>query len=186
MVRKDRTVRTGTARARAWAAMRVLRHFSLSDVIEISGISECNAKQYITFLTKTGYLKRTRAGLFLAKDTGLKTPVFVNDAFKYKAYDPNLEAYFEVEKPKRSVCKKLSKRAIGVLKKSVNENGREVVAKSLGCSKASISLLLRNKYPANAKEMEKKITLRLRTSTKLSNRSATLNGEHSRTKKEMR
>lgn len=157
MIRKDRTIRTGTARARAWAAMRVLRHFSLNDVIEISGISHSNAKQYITFLTKTGYVVRGKAGLFLAKDTGLKAPVFINNAFKYKAYDRNLEAYFEVEKPKRVATKGLSRGVLVKLKQKVTQLGRKEVGKRLECSMASLSLLLNNKYPANAKEMGKKI-----------------------------
>lgn len=155
--RKPRTIRRGTARQGAWSAIRVLRHFRVED---LGGgcISLENLRHYLVFLIRVGYVKRTAHGEhLLVRDTGIKAPIYINHALKYKAYDPNLDAYFECKKPKLTDHTILSVAAKSKLKAMCEIWGRTEVARVLECGKSAISLLLNDKYPASAKNLQKRI-----------------------------
>ncbi|PWR17483.1 hypothetical protein, partial [Zavarzinia aquatilis] len=49
-------VQQGSARAAAWRAMRSLKVFSIRDLHVTSGISEVDAKSYLQYLVKAGYV----------------------------------------------------------------------------------------------------------------------------------
>lgn len=156
MNRKERTIRTNTARIRAWLAMRVLVNFDIDEIVSVANIGYSNAKQYTTCLFKTGYLRRTKSGLLLVRNTGVKAPVMVQENSKYRMYDPNIKGYFEGMKEKRTnEIKNIY--AINRLKKAVIQYGQAKVAKMLKLSETTVCLVAKGKYPASTKNIEKKI-----------------------------
>lgn len=156
MKRKARTVRNNTARQRAWKAMRVIKTFDLEELEDIAKIKRENLKSFTTFLVKTGYVKNIKNGLVLLRDTGVKAPIMVQDIFKHKAYDPNLDAYFYGEKNKRANNVQ-NLRLIKRLKNAVDRHGQAEVARKMGISQTTICLVIKGKYPASTKNIEKKI-----------------------------
>lgn len=84
------------ARDRAWQSMRILRLFSLPDLVATAEIRRDNAMKYISGLVKSGYLKLARARdsgrknghahYRLVRDTGPKAPRLQSDG---NTYDPN-------------------------------------------------------------------------------------------------
>lgn len=150
-----------TARARAWTAMRVLRHFTHKDIMEISGISKSNLGSFLNLLEKSGYLRKKNGIFVLLRDSGAKTPVSVDDKMKYKVFDVNLGVYFEGLKPKRILKYANNKLCEKNLAKAVRERGLKSVSEILDYSRSTIVAVLANKYPADKKRIYKRIKERL-------------------------
>ncbi len=84
------------ARDRAWQSMRVMRRFTLPDLVATAEIHEDNAKKYVRGLVRSGYLriavekdngrKGGHAVYQLIRDTGPRAPRMQTDG---SAYDPN-------------------------------------------------------------------------------------------------
>ncbi len=95
--RPTRTLRRSPrVRDRIWQSMRVLRRFTLPDLVATTGASRENAKKYVRGLVRAGYLRclspyaRGRKGghavWMLARDTGPHAPRLQADG---QTYDPN-------------------------------------------------------------------------------------------------
>lgn len=84
------------ARDRAWQSMRILRQFSLPDLVATAEIGQANARKYVIGLRRSGYLvlarekDEGRAGghevYRLVRDTGPRAPRLQSDGC---TYDPN-------------------------------------------------------------------------------------------------
>lgn len=96
-----------TTRDRAWHAMRLLKKFSIDDVIERAGGERHNVGRYILALEGAGYLVALRRQpgnapssngfrrFFLARDTGPKTPLLRNKS--REILDPNTNETHRVQ-----------------------------------------------------------------------------------------
>lgn len=84
------------ARDRAWQSMRILRRFTLPDLIATAEISADNARKYVRGLRRSGYItidtpkaegKKNGHEIYrLTRDTGPKAPRLQKDG---NTYDPN-------------------------------------------------------------------------------------------------
>ncbi len=84
------------ARDRAWQSMRILRQFSLPDLMATAEIGKDNARKYIIGLRRAGYLVLARQKddgrkggheiYRLVRDNGPKAPRLQTDG---NTYDPN-------------------------------------------------------------------------------------------------
>jgi hypothetical protein len=100
-----RKIPTSGARSRAWQSMRVLRAFTIVDLIATAEITRQNASKYLVRLERAGYVARVRDNVSgragshiryrLARDTGPEAPAAWDDG---RVYDLNTKQVFE---PKR-------------------------------------------------------------------------------------
>ena len=92
-----------TARYRAWQSMRILRRFSIQDLVATAWISKVNAKKYVSLLQQCGYVRTAIANrngcrgdhavYRLTKNTGPKPPRMRGDGM----FDPNTGEEFPNE-----------------------------------------------------------------------------------------
>ena len=90
------------ARDRAWQSMRILRTFTLPDLMATAEIKRDNALRYVLGLERSGYLKRTRerrsgckggfAVWMLVRNAGPKAPRLQTDG---TTYDPNTHQTYQ-------------------------------------------------------------------------------------------
>ncbi|HUY26173.1 MAG TPA: hypothetical protein VMV27_02030 [Candidatus Binataceae bacterium] len=87
-------VTLGTARFRIWRSMRILRSFTIPQLVATSDATKKNATSYVSGLARNGYLRVTRTkkpgapGVYmLARNTGPNPPRVGHD---HSIYDPNL------------------------------------------------------------------------------------------------
>lgn len=67
--------RPGTKWDAIWRTMRVMRRFTRTDLVQLTGASEANVKYYTTMLKRAGYLGRAgRTTWILLKNTGPQRP----------------------------------------------------------------------------------------------------------------
>lgn len=92
-----------TARARSWQSMRVLRRFTLPDLVATAEIGAANAKAYTIALRRAGYVRcvlARRAGkgghavYMLARNTGPRAPMVRNNG---TVWDANSDAVYPLE-----------------------------------------------------------------------------------------
>lgn len=86
------------AQLRLWAAMRILRRFTLPDLVTIAEVSYDHARKLLNRLDAAGYVRKAVANdngypgsyavFLLYRDTGPKPPVIGLDGV---AYDQNLQ-----------------------------------------------------------------------------------------------
>lgn len=94
--------RTPRARDRAWQSMRILRQFSVPDLVATAEIGRDNAHKYVRGLRRAGYLRVVREkregvtggheAYMLVRDTGPKAPRLQTDG---NTYDPNEHQVYE-------------------------------------------------------------------------------------------
>lgn len=90
------------ARDRAWQSMRMLRSFTLPDLMATAEIGYDNAKRYVAGLERSGYIRRAvdkrngRKGghvvWMLVRNTGPQAPRLQSDG---NTYDPNEHQIYE-------------------------------------------------------------------------------------------
>lgn len=90
------------ARDRAWQSMRILRTFTLPDLVSTADIQPDNAKKYVIGLTNAGYVRCIRekdngrkggyAVYRLARDTGPHAPRLQADG---RTYDTNTHRVYD-------------------------------------------------------------------------------------------
>lgn len=90
------------AQAKLWAAMRILRRFTMPDLMTIAEVKYNRASNFTNQLDKAGYVKKVlpndngKAGsytvYYLYRDTGPKPPIIGIDGV---AYDQNLHRHME-------------------------------------------------------------------------------------------
>lgn len=90
-------MRENQGRARLWQSMRVLRRFTVADIVAAGEVGESAATKYVRFLRQAGYLRVVqpkREGITgghavyaLVRDTGPHAPRIGNRALR----DPNIE-----------------------------------------------------------------------------------------------
>ena len=90
------------ARDRAWQSMRIMRRFTLPDLMATAEISHDNAKKYVRGLVLSGYVrvvverasgrKGGHAVYQLLRDTGPRAPRLQTDG---RTYDPNEHRIYE-------------------------------------------------------------------------------------------
>ncbi len=90
------------ARDRAWQSMRMLRTFTLPDLMATAEIGYDNIKKYIGGLECAGYLRRVRdknngrkgghVAWMLVRNTGPRAPRLQSDG---NTYDPNKHKIYE-------------------------------------------------------------------------------------------
>lgn len=95
--------RKARARDRVWSSMRILRRFSLPDLVSTAECNRDNIRKYIIALTRAGYLRvavakqNGRKGghqiWALARNTGPAAPRLQTDG---RIFDPNLHIVVEV------------------------------------------------------------------------------------------
>lgn len=86
------------AQARLWATMRILRRFTLPDLVTIAAVSYDHARKFLKRLDAAGYIRKSApndnghagsyAGFTLYRDTGPRPPIIGIDGV---AYDQNLQ-----------------------------------------------------------------------------------------------
>lgn len=86
----------GEARAKAWQAMRVMRRFTVTDLVTTSGIGEDNCSKYVRRLARAKFLRLSKARAcgvpgschvwLLVRDSGPRAPILRTDG---TVYDPN-------------------------------------------------------------------------------------------------
>jgi hypothetical protein len=99
-VREDGSrITAGMGRQNMWRTMRIRKIFTLNDLIALSSvdehkIAEEEAKTYVSYLEKAGYLKKidrlsmSKATFRFIRDTGPKSPMIQRVR---RVYDPNLK-----------------------------------------------------------------------------------------------
>lgn len=90
-------MREHQGRARMWQSMRVLRRFTVADIVAAGEVGESAATKYVRFLRQAGYLRVAQAKregvtgghavYVLVRDTGPHAPRIGNRAVR----DPNVE-----------------------------------------------------------------------------------------------
>ena len=90
------------ARDRAWQSMRILRRFSLPDLMATAEVGQDNARKYVRGLARAGYLRVVKAKANghkgghavyqLVRDTGPRAPRLQKDG---STYDPNEHRTYE-------------------------------------------------------------------------------------------
>jgi hypothetical protein len=88
--------RVPRARDRAWQSIRILRQFTLSDLVATAEIGRDNARKFVTGLCRAGYVRLAQpkrnghrgghAVFRLARDTGPHAPRLQSDG---RTYDTN-------------------------------------------------------------------------------------------------
>lgn len=101
IVGQHRKRATLKARAQAWQSMRIMRTFTIPDILATADIGEHNLRRFILRLERAGYLARVKSNnngqagsrtiYRLARNSGPKVPVLWNDG---GVYDPNLDRIF--------------------------------------------------------------------------------------------
>lgn len=94
---KRAPMREHQGRARMWQSMRMLRRFTVADIVAAGEVGESAASKYVRFLREAGYLRVAqpkREGITgghavyaLVRDTGPHAPRVGNRAVR----DPNIE-----------------------------------------------------------------------------------------------
>jgi hypothetical protein len=100
-VRDDGTAVTqGQGRLNMWRSMRVLKNFSITDIVACSSTEEhpvawAEAEMYVRYLEKAGYIRKATKGLPLGRAifalvrwTGIKAPMIQRIK---RVWDPNLK-----------------------------------------------------------------------------------------------
>jgi len=93
-VKRDGTpVTEGIGREQMWRSIRILKQFSLEDIVATSNteeqiISKETARKYLRYLVYAGYLVRDGSIYILVKNTGPKPPQVQRIQ---RVYDPNLK-----------------------------------------------------------------------------------------------
>ena len=90
------------AQAKLWAAMRILRRFTLPELVTVTAVNYDHTRKFLKRLDQAGYVRKLaandngRAGSFavfcLYRDTGPKPPIIGIDGV---AYDQNLHRHME-------------------------------------------------------------------------------------------
>ena len=85
-----------------WQSMRMLRIFTIPDLVATAEAGQDNAKKYVVGLERAGYLRRVRekangrkgghAAWMLIRDTGPSAPRLQTDG---KTFDVNLRKRFD-------------------------------------------------------------------------------------------
>lgn len=146
--RPKRTVAKDTGRDRIWRAIKQLqRGFTRSDLVRLTGSPRSAVDDYTKMLQRDGIIKvvgksgqQHRYNLASAE---LKRPVVKK----------------KVETARRSTIggKRMQDGWIEILRQRADLVGRAEVARELGVSAATISLLLSGKYPASTEQMEARV-----------------------------
>ncbi len=140
-----RPISKNTGRDKIWRAIKQLRRgFTRSDLVRLSGASRGAVEDYTQMLHRDGHIK-------VVGQTG-------------RQYRYNL-ASDELKRPK--IKEQAGKRPAGeetmadgwleILRQRAEMVGRAEVARELGVSAATISLLLSGKYPASTEQMEARV-----------------------------
>lgn len=90
------------ARDRAWQSMRILRLFTVPDLMATAEMGKANARKYINGLRSSGYLvvarpkqegkKNGHEAYRLVRDTGPRAPRLQSDG---RTYDPNQHQVYD-------------------------------------------------------------------------------------------
>lgn len=97
---KRKRNRVNSARTRAWTSMRVMRRFSMPELMATASIGKINVRKYVGALRRFGYVRLACASRFepgsfhvfqLIRNTGPKAPILRSNG---EVFDPNTEALY--------------------------------------------------------------------------------------------
>jgi|GEM_PF-287355 len=134
-----------TGRDKIWRAIkRLQRGFTRSDLVRLSGASRASVEDYTKLLERDGFIK------------------MVGVTGHQKRFNQSTE---ELKRPKISEKQEettsggtmIDQGWLEILQQRTEVAGRPAVAKEMGVSGATISLLLAKKYPASTESMERRV-----------------------------
>jgi len=134
-----------TGRDKIWRAIRQLkRGFTRSDLVRLSGSARASVEEYTKLLERDGHLKvvgKTGRQLrYNMASESLKRPIVSEKTAKINGGgDMFAQGWLEILRQRADVV------------------GMAEVAREMGVSSATISLLLSGKYPANTENMERRV-----------------------------
>lgn len=102
---RQRTWTRATGRTRLWQSMRIMRQFSLPDLVATAEVNSDNARKYVGALTRAGICRVSREKRngykgghqvwFLVRDLGPHAPTIQTDG---GVWDPNAHTVYRGEK----------------------------------------------------------------------------------------
>ena len=140
-----RPVSKNSGRDKIWRAIKQLRRgFTRSDLVRLTGVSWAAVEDYTWLLQRDGYIKVVgklgRKNKYNMVADELKRPQIKEQAEKRTAGGKHMQDGW-----------------IEILRQRADLVGRAEVARELGVSAATISLLLSGKYPASTEQMEARV-----------------------------
>lgn len=140
-----RPVSKNSGRDKIWRAIKQLRRgFTRSDLVRLTGVSWAAVEDYTWLLQRDGYIKVVgklgRKNKYNMVADELKRPQIKEQAEKRTARGKRMQDGW-----------------IEILRQRADLVGRAEVARELGVSAATISLLLSGKYPASTEQMEARV-----------------------------